>query len=157
MSLISLVDKIITATNEGDFVLGIFLDLTNAFDTVNHNILLKKLYQYGVRGIALNWFESYLYNRQQYVAYNNCVSNKLNISCGVPQGSILGPILFLLYVNDMVNASSVLFSILFADDTNLFLQGKNIDELFNVANTEIIKVLDWLLANKLHINVSKTN
>ena len=80
-----------------------FIDLSKAFDTVNHNILLDKLYKYGFRGICHDWLNNYLFNRKQYVVFNNCHSSQLSISCGVPQGSILGPLLFLLYVNDMVN------------------------------------------------------
>ena len=157
MALIVLVDKIMSALDNGDFVLGVFIDLSKAFDTVNHNILLDKLYKYGFRGICHDWLKNYLFNRKQYVVFNNCHSSQLSISCGVPQGSILGPLLFLLYVNDMVNVSSLLFPILFADDTNIFLNSKNMSDLFHTMNTELKKIVEWLNVNKLSLNVKKTH
>lgn len=157
MALIVLVDKIMSALDNGDFVLGVFIDLSKAFDTVNHKILLNKLYKYGFRGIVHEWLQSYLNNRKQYVIFSNCQSSQCSISCGVPQGSILGPLLFLLYVNDMVNASSVLFPILFADDTNIFLNGKNMTELFQTMNLELKNIVEWLNVNKLSLNVKKTH
>ena len=116
MALTVLNDKISSSLDNGDHVLGVFLDFSKAFDCVNHKILLTKLECYGIRGIALQWFRSYLTNRKQYVVYNNINSNLRDITCGVPQGSILGPLLFLLYINDITNASTKLFPILYADD-----------------------------------------
>ena len=100
-----------------------------SFDTVNHDILLQKLYHYGIRGGALKWFQSYLSDRYQYVTYNGTESTKLNIKCGVPQGSILGPLLFLIYINDLANVCKYMMPLLFADDTNLFRGGKNIKDI----------------------------
>ena len=157
LALIYLVDKISNALEEGDFVLGIFLDFSKAFDTVNHDILFEKLEFNGVRGTSLNWFKSYLSNRRQFVEYNGETSNSLEITCGVPQGSILGPLLFLLYINDLASVSSKIFSILFADDSNLFLIGKNPYKLIETMNLEIGKVTEWLRINKLSLNLKKTH
>ena len=132
-----LVDKISDALENGDYVMGLFLDFSKAFDTVNHHKLFKKLEFYGIRGSALDLFKSYLSNRSQFVEYNNVQSTKQDITCGVPQGSILGPLLFLLYINDLALVSSKLFSLLFADDSNMFLTGKDPNELIKTMNTEI--------------------
>lgn len=156
LALITLVDKISEALDSGDYVLGVFLDLSKAFDTVNHEILLGKLQHYGIRGAAHAWIKSYLSNRNQYVLFNNTLSNSLQIMCGVPQGSILGPLLFLLYINDIVNISTSLLPILFADDTNLFLRGSNVDDLFATVNCEMKKLLEWVNVNKLSLNITKT-
>ena len=102
-----------------EFGCGIFIDLKKAFDTVNHSILLSKLNHYGVRGKAYDWFHSYLSNREQFLCINGHNSDSLSITCGVPQGSILGPLLFLLYINDLPNTSKLLSFHLFADDTNM--------------------------------------
>ena len=118
LALIELHDKISTAFDRGEFSVGIFLDLSKAFDTVNHIILFDKLEHYGIRGLALDWIRSYFSNRKQYVEYNGHRSLRNEISCGVPQGSILGPLFFLLYINDINNVSNLLNLILFADDNN---------------------------------------
>ena len=115
-------------------VLGVFIDLTKAFDTVNHEILLHKLKLYGINGIRLEWFRSYISNRNQcivYDVYNNTKKSVyLDILCCVPQGSILGPLLLLIYINDLYKFPGKLNSVMFADDTNLFLPGINVDDLF---------------------------
>ena len=140
MALITLVDKISDALENGDKVLGVFLDFSKAFDTVDHTILLKKLEYYGFRGVVLKWLSNYLQNRKQYVFYNNTKSDYKSISCGVPQGSILGPLLFLLYINDITNVSNKLFLLLFADDSNAFITGKNVDQLIDTMNSELSKL-----------------
>jgi hypothetical protein len=157
IALIYLVDKIITSITEKKFVLGIFLDLRKAFDTVNHKILLEKLYKYGVRGVAYNWLASYLLNRSQFTIYNGIESNISKINCGVPQGSILGPLLFLLYINDLANVSPIMTPIMFADDTNFFISGRKIEDVMAIANNELKKIIQWMRANKLSVNTDKTN
>ena len=112
-------DKIPAAFDRGEFSVGVFLDLSKALDTVNHVILFDKLEHYGIRGLALDWIRSYFSNRKQYVEYNGHRSSRNEISCGVSQGSILGPLFFLLYINHINNASNLLTLILFADNTNI--------------------------------------
>ena len=157
IALIYLVDNLIDSSNNGKFVIGLFLYFKKAFDTVNPEIMLSKSYHYGIRGVAHKWFGSYLNNREQYVEYAGTKSELNNITCGIPQGSILGPLLFLLYINDLANVSNVLFSILFADDSNLFISGGDPNDLVNTMNKDMIKVIDWLRANKLTLNTDKTH
>ena len=133
-ALLSITEKIRESMDNKLFSCGVFIDLEKAFDTVNHDILLGKLEYYGIRGIANLWFKSYLSNRSQSVIINGECSSKEIITCGVPQGSILGPLLFLLYINDMylsVNSSTVYH---FADDTNLFLSSKSLKGLRKLMN-----------------------
>ena len=105
MALITLIDNISEALDDDDFVIGAFLDFFKAFDTVDHNILLQTLYTYGIRGIALKLFKNYLLNRKQFVTYNCIKSEREVIKCGFPQGSILSPLLFLIYINNLATAS----------------------------------------------------
>ena len=120
LAILELVEKISTATDNSMFTIGVFEDLKKAFDTLNHSILLRKLEIYGIRGVVQNWLNDYLTDRTQYVNINGICSDKRLITCGVPQGSVLGPTLFLLYINDICNVSKIFNIILFADDTNLF-------------------------------------
>ena len=157
IALMLLVDKILKALHEGEYVLGVFIDFSKAFDTVNHSILLDKLWHYGIRGVAHDWLTSYLSNRSQFVCFDGVNSPYNNITCGVPQGSILGPLLFLIYVNDMAYVSKKLFTLLFADDTNTFLTGKDTNHLIKTMNEELKKLVDWMYANKLSLNIAKTH
>ena len=128
-------------------MVGVTLDFSKAFDTIQHPILLKKLFAYGIRGNILKLIESYLPNRQQFVTINNSNSTQKTITCGVPQGSILGPLFFLLDINDLPNVSEKLFAILFSDDTSVFLEGKDLAEITNTLNAELAKLTVWLSAN----------
>ena len=156
-ALVSLTEAIKNSLDNRKFGCGIFIDLQKAFDTVNHNILLMKLEHYGIRGTALNWFKSYLSGRKQYVSVNGSNSSDLSVTCGVPQGSVLGPLLFLLYINDLPLSSSKLAFYLFADDTNIYYEAESLDQLETVVNKELKKVKMWLDVNKLSLNIDKTN
>ena len=121
-AVITLIDQISAALDCGKAVVGCYIDLKKAFDTVNHRILIEKMQRYGIRGHILDWFKSYLNNRKQFTHINHTNSNLNSISCGVPQGSILGPLLFILYINDISNISHLMHTILFADDTTILIK-----------------------------------
>ena len=157
MALVILLDKISEALENGECVVGVIIDFSNAFDTVDHDILLMKMKSYGMRDTAYDWFKSYLCGRVQYVTYNSMKSTKNAIACGVTQRSILGPLLFLMYMNDLSSVSKSCFSVLFADDTNIFMKGKDLQELCNRLNGELGDIQDWLSCNKLSLNVVKTH
>ena len=149
-------DKIIKSMDNGDHVTGVFLDFSKAFDTVDHLILLNKLHHYGIRGSALDWFRSYLSYRQQFVTYNYVSSDTKTINYGVPQGSILGPLLFLIYINDLANICQYTMPILFADYSNLFINGTDVRKIELELNEELRNIASWLKINKLSLNVNKT-
>ena len=138
-------------------MLGVFIDLSKAFDCISHNILLDKLQHYGIRGLPLNWFSDYLTSRKQFTVVNGLNSQINPILCGVPQGSILGPLLFLLYINDLRYICSDKISIvMFADDTSLFTNHKSIHQAVDTLNRELSNLSTWLKANKLTLNIKKT-
>jgi hypothetical protein len=157
MSLLHIQDSISAVIDRNEFSIGVFIDVAKAFDTIDYGILFKKLENIGIRGIALKWFRSYFQNRKQQVICNGAFSSLRLINYGVPQGSILGPLLFLIYINDLPNASAVLQFALFADDTNIFVSSKSYNGLFNLMNQELTGVTDWFYANKLSLNLTKTN
>ena len=142
-------------TPSKEITAAIFIDLSKAFDTIDHSILLSKLNHYGIRGIPNHWFRSYLSNRKQFTNYKDANSLFLDILCGVPQGSILGPLLFLIYINDLSNATS-LNLLSFADDTTVYLSGSDMKIMSDIANDELAKLSDYFCANKLCFNVDKT-
>lgn len=154
-NLIQVVNFISKAINEGDYCIGVFLDLKKAFDTVNHQILLKKLEYYGITGTELQWFKSYLTDRKQLVDIDGHHSEPTSIDISVIQGSILGPILFNIFINDLPSASKIL-TFLFADDTQGLLRGKHLPTLIDNLNTELLNWANWFKANRLGVNASKT-
>ena len=138
--MVDLTDRIKDAIDKKLLTCGIFVDLSKAFDTVNHKILLEKLSHYGIRGKVHNLFSSNLLNRKQYVRANNVDSDLRDITCGVPQGSVLGPLLFLLYINDLANFCPEVFLRIFADDTGIFFHCKDIATLSKIGE-KLYKVL----------------
>ena len=156
MALIELTDNIRTLIDSGNIVFSLFIDFSKAFDTVDHEILLYKLNHYGIRGHANILFKSYLTNRTQYTFANGINSSPDKVTCGVPQGSVLGPILFIIYANDIYRCAQNSMKRLFADDTCLSVHHKQITELINLAKIQIKNVIKWCQCNKLTINFDKT-
>ena len=154
-AILNISENILNNIENKKHTVSIFLDLSKGFDCVNHKILLKKMHHYGIRGIALKFFESYLTNRRQQTFVNGVLSDPMIILCGVPQGSVLGPLLFLLYTNDLENASKFLIN-LFADDTCLSMSHTNLNTLKRQCNMEAALVDEWFRANKLTTNAKKS-
>ena len=152
-----LTEKIYSNLHRNLSTLAVYVDFSKCFDTLNRTILLKKLAIYGIRGIPLELFKSYLNDRSQAVKVNNIVSDFKPINAGVPQGSVLGPILYLIYVNEIPNISDKFSTCLFADDTTLIFENSNKYDLFNKCDYGVNLFFSWCCANRLSINISKTN
>ena len=152
--LVDLIEEISTSLVQEDYAVSIFLDLSKAFDSVNHSILLSKLSFYGFQKPHMDWIKSYL-KRKQKVFVNGKISDTMPISSGVPQGSILGPLLFLIYINDFTQSSDFFSMRLFADDTSLPAATKNIDELLLKISKELPNIYDWLCAKKINLKPKK--
>ena len=136
-ALINITENIRKALDDGNIGCGVFVDLQKAFDTVDHQILLAKLNHYGIRGVSNDWFKSYLSNRSQYVSINGYESGLVALNCGVPQGSVLGPLLFLLYINDLNQAIKFCKVHHFADDINLLCLSNSIKKLNKLVNADL--------------------
>ena len=150
-ALINITENIRKALDDGNIGCGVFVDLQKAFDTVDHQILLAALNHYGIRGVSNDWFKSYLSNRNQYVSINGLTT----INCGVPQGSVLGPLLFLLYINDLNQAIQFCKVYHFADDTDLLCLSNSIKKLNKLVNADLKHLVNWLNTNKISFNVKK--
>ena len=155
-AVIDLVNILSKHIDSGDKIAGLFLDISKAFDSLNHKILLKKLAAYGFRGFMHDWFNSYLSNRFQFVDINGHKSPLTGLSLGVPHGSVLGPLLFLLYINDLPLISKICKFILFADDTTLLLHEKSYNSLTCLLNSILVLLNSWFVINKLSLNLIKT-
>ena len=155
-ALITLVDRVTKSLDRTNIVVSLFIDLKKAFDTVHHRILLRKLYAYGIRGVLLKWFESYLTDRSQYVVYDGVRSEIKVVECGVPQGSILGPLLFIISMNDICNISDLMFAIMYADDTCFLINGTDMNTPIKQLNFELESLCIWFKSNKLSLNTQKT-
>ena len=149
------IEEILEAIDNKLHVIGIFIDLSKAFDTIDHEKLLIKLENYGIRSTAHNLIKSYLSNRQQYTKFDNEKSDVLPVHYGVPQGSVLGPLLFLIYINDIIKSSTGGRFILYADDTNIFIAAKSISEVYQKSNAVLECISNYMHSNLLHINMTK--
>ena len=152
-ALLNAKDRILNSMSKKQVTLLLLIDFSKAFDLVDHSILLNKLEHYGIRGIALNWFKSYLKNRNQFVSIGTSESSAKQIIYGVPQGSILGPLLFIIYINDLPQISEIAKFIMYADDANIFLTGENINEVYDKLKILSDVLVKWVDNNGLALNL----
>ena len=157
LAVIQFSQQILDNFNEKILTMGIFIDLSKAFDVIDHEILLQKLTAYGIRGVALSWFNSYLKDRYQYVTLDGCKSTNLLINNGVPQGSILGPLLFTVFINDLPKVSDKINFLLYANYTNFFFNVKDPHKDQPLIDSNLQAVTSWFTSNKLAINYSKSS
>ena len=155
-AIMRILNEVIYCLDKGHFVSTVFLDFSRAFDSVSHDILILKLQHHGIRGTQLNWFRSYLANRYQYVAIDNHNSSIGLVHSGVPQGSILGPKLFIIFINDLIKSSSVSRFSIFADDSTMCTSAHNIPELESNTNESLNNIYSWSTLNKINLNLKKT-
>ena len=156
-SLVDMVDDWLDNINSGKMTGVAFIDLRKAFDTVNHSMLIKKIRDIGASDVTVNWFESYLSERTQKVCFKGTISESLPLSTGVPQGSILGPLLFLIFINDMANVVTHGKITMYADDTTLYTSGNDVNLISKQLTEDLVAIKRWLRANKLFLNTDKTN
>ena len=159
LAAVKLIDFISHEMESGHTPTNIYVDLSKAFDTIDYDILLDKLSYYGISGRALKLLKSYLLDRKQYVVYNNCNSNLVDVTTGVPQGSILGPLLFSIYINDLIHVTEKLKFIMYADDTTIYFNLEDFDPatIERDINSELEKINVWLKLNILSLNVKRQN
>ena len=143
-----------SSLDEKQSTIAVDLDFSKAFDTVNHEILMSKLQHTGIRGVILSWFKSYFSNKKQYFSVKNSSSSMSNITLGIPQGSVLGPVLFLLYINEMHRSSDQMPFVHFADNTTVFASDSDINNVHASVNRELVGVGNWLMTDRLSLNVS---
>lgn len=155
LALTELIEEITNSTDKKQYEVGVFIDLKKVFNTINHDII-NKLERLGIRGLVLDWLSNYLKDRKQFVKLGDYTSDCLDIECGVPQGSVFGPKLFILYINDICKVSDQLKFVFFADDTNIFGFGQNLEQLLDLITSEFGKIKQWFDKNKLSLNLRKT-
>ena len=156
-ALLTAQNEILSSLSKKEIALLLLIDFSKAFDMVDHDILIDKLHKYGIRGNALKWMQSYLQGRQQYVTIDGSESTKTPIIHGVPQGSILGPLLFIIYINDLPNIYKIAKFILYADDANIIITGKDVNEVKSKVDELATALTSWVDCNGLKLNLDKTN